>query len=191
MLVFFDVETSDYAPPSGTPATDTKAWPRLVQIGWTCCDAKGRELEAREELVRPNGYTIAPRVVAIHGITTERAARDGRELRDVLSEFSRVVNEADILVAHNLSFDHAVVSAEYVRAELPRPRDRRRHVCTMLGSTDYCELPGKYGKHKWPKLEELHVKLFGEAFSGAHAALEDARACMRCYFRLGELGVVV
>jgi DNA polymerase III epsilon subunit-like protein len=53
------------------------------------------------------------------------------------------------------------------------------------------KLPGKYGRYKWPKLAELHQVLFGEPFEGAHGALADARACMRCYFRLTELGVAM
>jgi DNA polymerase III epsilon subunit-like protein len=53
------------------------------------------------------------------------------------------------------------------------------------------KLPGKYGRYKWPKLAELHQVLFGEPFAGAHGALADARACMRCYFRLTELGVAM
>lgn len=191
MLVFFDVETADFAPPFGTAAGATSAWPRLVQLGWVRCDDAGRELEARELLVRPDGYTIAPRVVAIHGITTERATADGQPLADVLEAFRGAVKSSEVLVAHNLAFDRAVIGAECARLGQPVPRPRRREVCTMLGATDFCQLPGKFGKPKWPRLEELHVKLFGEPVRGAHTALADARACMRCYLRLAERGVAL
>ena len=49
----------------------------------------------------------------------------------------------------------------------------RRH----LGS-----LPGRYGRYKWPTLSELHVKLFGKDFEGAHGARADVGACAACYF---------
>mgnify|MGYP000730892693 CR=1 FL=1 len=38
--------------------------------------------------------------------------------------------------------------------------------------------------------QELHQKLFGEGFEGAHHALADVRACARCYFELVRLGVL-
>ena len=65
-----------------------------------------------------------------------------------------------------------------------------RWCCTMIRSTDYCQLPGRYGKYKWPKLEELHFKLFGESFEGAHDALADIRATMRCYYEMEKRGLV-
>jgi hypothetical protein len=59
----------------------------------------------------------------------------------------------------------------------------------MVSSTHYCRIPGRYG-FKWPKLDELHTKLFGSAFAGAHSALADVNACARCYFRLREIGIL-
>ena len=60
----------------------------------------------------------------------------------------------------------------------------------MQTSTDYCRLPGRYGRYKWPTLDGLHQKLFGEAPPSGHRALADVRATARCFFRLRELGVV-
>ena len=189
MYLFFDVETADAPPPRGTPASNTFAWPRLVQIAWVACEKDGRETEARESIIRPSGFKIAPGAAAVHGISTEVAARDGVALEPVLAEYSRAVRAAEVLVAHNFDFDKSVLAAEFTRIGQPHPFDRRRHVCTIAASVDYCKLPGKFGKYKWPKLAELHQSLFGEPFEGAHGALADARACMRCYFRLAERGV--
>jgi DNA polymerase III epsilon subunit-like protein len=190
MYLFFDVETADAPPPRGTSASATEAWPRLVQLGWVACDAGGRETATREDIVRPDGFGITSGAAAIHGIDTARAAREGHDLRVVLMQFTEAVDAADVLVAHNFEFDQSVLGAEYARAGVPRPDGERRHVCTMLGSTDYCKFPGRYGKYKWPRLDELHHALFGEAFLDAHSALADARACMRCFFKLNQLGVV-
>lgn len=189
MYLFFDVETADAPPPRGTPASDSSAWPRLVQIAWVACDKDGRETEARESIIRPSGFQIAPGAAAVHGISTEVAARDGVALEPVLGEYGRAARAAEVLVAHNFDFDRAVLTAEFARIGRPHPFDRRRHVCTMVASAEHCKLPGKFGKYKWPRLTELHQSLFGEPFEGAHGALADARACMRCYFRLAALGV--
>jgi len=191
MYLFFDVETADAPPPKGTLASDTLAWPRLVQIAWVSCDKNGRETQSRESIIRPSGFKIAPGAAAVHGINTAIAMRDGVALEPVLAEFSRAVRAAEVLVAHNYEFDKSVLAAEFTRIGQSQPFDRRRHVCTMVGSADYCKLPGNFGKYKWPKLAELHRSLFGEPFEGAHSALADTRACMRCYFRLTELGVAL
>jgi hypothetical protein len=45
----------------------------------------------------------------------------------------------------------------------------------MRASTDYCKIPGPYG-YKYPKLSELHIKLFGEDFKEAHDASADTNA---------------
>jgi len=37
---------------------------------------------------------------------------------------------------------------------------------------------------RYPSLRRLHLSLFGEAFSNAHDALADTRACMNCFFQM-------
>ena len=125
----------------------------------------------------------------MHGITTEHARREGVELEPVLAEFSESLRSARVVVGHNLDFDLKVVRAEWIRAGMKDALRRKRQCCTMKASTDYCRIPGPYG-FKWPKLDELHKRLFGHGFGGAHGALADTEACMRCFFRLRELGVV-
>ena len=53
----------------------------------------------------------------------------------------------------------------------------------MESSTGYCRIPGPYG-YKWPKLSELHRKLFGEDFAEAHNAAADIQATERCFREL-------
>jgi DNA polymerase III subunit epsilon len=59
----------------------------------------------------------------------------------------------------------------------------------MQAATSYCQIPEPYG-YKWPTLEELHKKLFNQPFAGAHQALADVRACVRCYFELKQRNVL-
>ena len=65
----------------------------------------------------------------------------------------------------------------------------KQRLCTMLSSTQYCQLPGGYG-FKWPTLTELHNILFGRDFEDAHDAAGDINATERCFWRLKELGVI-
>ncbi|MEO0331206.1 MAG: DNA polymerase III subunit alpha, partial [Bacteroidota bacterium] len=58
-------------------------------------------------------------------------------------------------------------------------------VDTKDASTDYCKIPGgRGGKYKWPTLSELHEKLFGVPFDGAHNSAFDVDATARCFFGL-------
>ena len=189
MYVFFDTETSGLPRVWSAPASDINNWPRLVQVAWVCCDADGQPTESHEYLIKPQGFKISKQAAELHGITTERALREGVELAPVLAELSDAVRSASTVVAHNLDFDLKVVQAEWIRADMKNAFARKQQCCTMKASTDYCRIPGKYG-YKWPKLEELHSKLLGRGFDGAHGAMADTQACMRCFFRLRELAVV-
>lgn len=66
-------------------------------------------------------------------------------------------------------------------------------VCTMERTTNWCAIPNPnsyYGGYKYPKLQELYAKLFGENFTDAHDALADIRATKKCYFELIERGII-
>lgn len=188
-LLFFDTETTGIPRNYKAPASDVRNWPRLVQIAWLLTDASGRELAAREHIVRPEGFVIPAEAARIHGIDTDRARREGEDLAAVLDAFGADLARAQLLVAHNVAFDEKIVGAELLRAGRVNAVESVTRLCTMQSATEYCRLPGNYG-YKWPTLSELHGRLFGEAFSDAHRALADVRACARCCFRLRDLGIV-
>ncbi len=188
MFLFFDTETNGLPRDYNAPASRTENWPRVVQIAWLVCAADGTELRSYSTLIRPDGWEIPADAEAVHGISQAAALRDGRPIGEALAELVDEIIGSRAIVAHNLNFDSRVLAAEVIRAKTagapPWPS-----YCTMLLSTDYCRLPGRYGP-KWPKLAELHGRLFGRDFEGAHGALADARACAKCFFELGRLGVI-
>lgn len=195
-FLFFDTETTGVPRDRRTNYTNTRNWPRVVQIAWVVFGGDGREHVAEEFLVRPDGFTIPSAAVRVHGITTRRAREDGAAIEHVMEQFLPAVESAGAgLVAHNLEFDRNVIGAELHRLGLARP-DIERNLfrtpayCTMEGSTAYCRIPGTRGRLKWPTLEQLHRRLFGTGVDGAHGALADVRACARCFFRLREMGVM-
>ena len=172
MYLFFDSETSGLPLDWNAPVSHTANWPRLAQLGWILCDPEGIPESSQEYIIKPNGFIISRDAIKKHGITTERALIEGVDLQPALNEYSKVVKTVRVMVAHNISFDEKVVGAEFFRAGMMNVLERKKHYCTMKGSADYCKLPGRYG-FKWPTLNELHEKLFGEAFEGAHSALAD------------------
>ncbi len=125
----------------------------------------------------------------MHRITTERALKEGADLAEILEAFSQLINEANYLVAHNISFDEKIIGAEFYRKKIASNLDRIDKICTMQSTTNFCKIPGNYG-YKWPKLQELHIKLFGEEIEEAHNAAADIDATVKCFWKLKELKII-
>ena len=189
MILFFDVETTGLPIDYKAPVSRLENWPRLVQIAWLLTDPQGKEIAAHECIVRPSEFLIPHEATRIHGITTEVAHRDGISLREALHRFAFELGKANVLVAHNMAFDEKIVGAEFLRLGCPDFVASKPRQCTMQASTKFCRIPAARG-FKWPKLEELHRKLFQQEMTGGHHALVDARACARCYFELKRLKVI-
>lgn len=160
-------------------------------MAWEAFDRRGRKKSARSYLIRPEGFTIPKDAQKIHGISTLKAVRSGAPLSEALGDFLEAMNSASVLVAHNFTFDSAVIRAELYRLRMPGHNHFRRGtcVCTMRASTKYCAIPGRRG-YKWPTLPELYRKLFGSAPRRAHDAASDTAACSKCFFELARRGIV-
>ncbi len=189
MYLFFDTETSDLPRRWNAPVSDVQNWPRLVQICWVEYATEGDAAQPQTHLIQPDGFKIVPSATEVHGISTDYAREHGEPLRPVLDEFSRAVEAADEIVAHNISFDSNIMGAELIRAGMPNVFDDKTQRCSMKESVDYCKLPGKYG-FKWPSLSELHQILFDAPFQGAHDATADCLACMRCFLELKKRNAI-
>lgn len=182
MYLFIDTETTGLSKNSD----------HVVQVAWILARNQDSLSEQISFIIQPDGYSIPQQAAFIHGITTERARREGIPLLSALVDLSKAANQASVVVAHNLSFDLRMLESSYTRVGLSYPFSRHVQICTMKSSTTWCAIPYHSGRSglKWPKLTELHMKLFGESFVGAHDALADVKACMRCYFKLVERGVI-
>jgi DNA polymerase III epsilon subunit-like protein len=107
----------------------------------------------------------------------------------VLQDFQSLINQAEYLVAHNMSFDEKIVGAEFLRNRMPDGTSTKKKICTMQSTTNFCAIEGPYG-YKWPKLSELHYKLFGTGFEEAHNAAVDINATAKCFWELKRLGKI-
>ena len=190
MYLFFDTETDGLPRSWNAPVSQLSNWPRLVQIAWLLFDDDGNELESKSFIIKPVGFEIPVAAARIHKITTEIALREGVEIKPVLRAFASSIDKSDVLVAHNMSFDEKIVGAEFIRGDIPNNLDQKKKVCTMLSSTNFCELPGNYDGYKWPKLSELHIKLFGIDFEGAHDATADIKTTAKCFWKMREMNLI-
>jgi DNA polymerase III epsilon subunit-like protein len=189
MYLFFDTETTGLPRNWKAPLSDLNNWPRLVQLAWLLYDKEGKKIAGNSCIIKPEGFTIPSDASRIHGISTERAISEGVALEKVLNDFQELISEASFLVAHNMSFDEKIVGAEFLRKNMVNSIEKKKKICTMQKSTNYCKIDGPYG-YKWPKLSELHYKLFREGFEEAHNAAVDIYATAKCFWKLREIGVI-
>jgi DNA polymerase III subunit epsilon len=189
MFLFFDTETTGLPKDYKAPVTNLSNWPRLVQLAYLYYDGDGNLLSSGNHIILPEGFSIPTDSSKIHGITTEIAMSRGVKLSSVLNQFNDLVLRSGYLVAHNMSFDEKIVGAEFLRVKMDNPIPPKRKICTMHSATEFCNIPGYYGP-KWPRLSELHFKLFNEYFEEAHNAAVDITATAKCFWELKRRGVL-
>lgn len=187
-ILFFDTETT------GLPVEGKQ--PRMVQLAWELWQDDGVCLGSDNYIIYPDGFEIPFQVSQIHGITTARARREGRDLRKVLDVFAGDAQDCVEFVGHNLAFDDRVVAAEYVRLGMHKELNAaflgKTKTCTQTAARvrEFCALPKKNGGYKVPKLRELHQILFGCEFANAHNAAADVSATAKCFWALRNKGLI-
>jgi DNA polymerase III subunit epsilon len=189
MYLFFDTETTGLPKDYNAPVSNSANWPRMVQIAWQVYDLKGNFIVAQDFIIKPEGYIIPAEATKVHGISTDKAIREGKDLKEILEKFNAELEKASFLVAHNISFDEKIIGAEFFRKSIKNSMDQVRKLCTMKSSANFCRLPGKNG-YKWPKLSELHQVLFQTGFEEAHNAAADIQATVKCFWKLKEKGIL-
>ncbi|MBR1593743.1 MAG: bifunctional DNA primase/polymerase [Alloprevotella sp.] len=205
-LMFFDTETN------GLPSKyyhDITDQPRVVQLSWIVADEDGNVQKRFGCLIKPVDFDISDEAVKVHGITKEKAMRDGILIKEAISLFLADLNSCNALVGHNVSFDIQVLRGELKRLNITNAIHEIPYYCTMRLSVDYCKLPTEAAyirnfsqylsyslrhpreyKYKFPKLIELYEFLFDERFDNAHDANADIEATAKCFFELIKRKVI-
>lgn len=192
MYLFFDTETNGLPKNWGAHVHDVDNWPRMLQLAYVICDEDGDVRMSRNMLIKPEGFEINEDAAKVHGFTRDILEKKGISIIKALTMFLSDLQDANILVAHNIQFDKSILGAELIRAAMEAGYEdfiKLERICTMHSSTQFCALQGPRGI-KWPKLQELHKKLFGAEFEDAHDALADVSATAKCFFELKKLNVI-
>jgi DNA polymerase-3 subunit alpha len=168
------------------PITHCEKWGnkcRTVQIAWILYDDDDNIVKRESHIIKPNGYHIPEESTRIHGISQEKAEKEGIDIGFVLSMLKSDIIIADTIVAHNMEFDYKVILYEWLledKETIDIWKNTHR-VCTMK---DFL----KDKNMKWPKLSDLYSSLFNKDLDKAHNALYDASACADIYFKLSRGG---
>ena len=177
-VLVFDVETTGLPKNRNKPFTDFDNWPYIVQISWLVYNYNKKEItDIHDYIIKlPNNMKIPEDSVKIHGITNELMEKEGCDIKDTLMKFKRDLSNSTFLVAHNLEFDTSIISVELLRNNL-------RNAIYYYRGEKYCTMKKTKGlfRNRWPKLVDLHYKLFKNRPKNLHNSLIDVFVCFRCY----------
>ncbi len=189
MYLFFDTETTGLPKNYKTPVSDLNNWPRMVQIAWLMYNKDGNLMAQENHVIKPVGFTIPVAASTLHGVTTKKAQESGADLASVLTNFADHIAGSQYLIAHNIGFDKNIVGAEFLRNRMKNAILGKTLLCTMESGKNHCAIRTSYGL-KSPRLTELHYKLFGRSFDGAHNALTDITMTAKCFWEMRKKGLI-
>lgn len=189
-ILFFDTETTglwnfkaDLSDPSQ---------PSMLQLAALLYTEKApgvfEEVASLSCIIKDGYDSISKGAQDVHGLSKEFTAKCGILLSEAMVAFNSLVTIADKVICHNYDFDSKLIAKASVQLLRSNPLAAKPSLCTMKAPKviDFCALPSKWkpSEFKWPKLTELHEKLFGVSFADAHDALVDVTATKDCFFEL-------
>jgi DNA polymerase III epsilon subunit-like protein len=211
-IAIFDTETTGLPKSKIINELTLQLWPHIVQFSYIIYDTELKKIIKTVDLIIriPENINISDEVSDIHGITNFISQTSQYKIEDALIHFSNdYLNYGiDLIVGHNLSFDINMLKVELMREisngqnnlndkriflqlleilDDMKPESQELY-CTMQKTIGLCNLKAKtkYGKEyvKFPKLNELHMKLFNSSPRNLHNSLNDVLICLRCYYML-------
>jgi len=189
-VLTFDTETTGLIPKNES-FYNTKEWPHIVQLSFILYDIKKKKtLDSKDHIIKiPKEIPIPKESTDVHGIDKEKTEMFGVDIKEALGDLRKAIKEADLIVAHNISFDKRIVIVESIRNKMPSlfivEGKHKPEYCSMKSSVDICKIERiwKSGEkyYKFPTLLELHKHIFDETPENLHNAMTDVLVCLRCY----------
>lgn len=205
-ILVFDTETTGLPETKIINPETLKLWPHIVQFSYIVYDLSLNDItESSDTIVKLNeNIVISEESSKIHGITNEISNRKGINIDLIINDFFYHLRNVDLLVGHNISFDINILKVELLRliyhSNLPENEIKaykynlhyltnfKNIYCTLQESVDFCNIKAinKYGKeyNKFPKLIELHQKLFECTPNNLHNSFNDILVTLRCFMKL-------
>ncbi len=177
-IILFDTETTGLLKPS---AAGIKSQPYITELYGVKIDEDFNvigEFESYFKIPVP----VPPFITKITGIKDSdlEGAPTFEEASEKLKDF---IEDATETVAHNHSFDKAMVLNQFVRAGYKDFNWPAIETCTVIKAMPI--------EQRRISLTNLHKYLFGKDFPSAHRAKNDVHALVRCYHAMRERGLCV
>ena len=184
MKIFvFDTETTGFI---NKYEKDLKKQPHVIQFAWILSEISplGGFSLIEEVNIMINPKVPIPyessQVHHIYDIDVQNAPAIEEEIEKILY----YINTPDIVIWHNIEFDQEMIKLELRRLWKEFEYHPQQTYCTMREGTNICKIEVTPWRFKFPKLSELHKHLFWEYFVGAHDALVDVKATLRCFEKM-------
>ena len=206
-VLVFDTETTGLPETKIINPITLHQWPHIVQFSYVIYDSSLNNIvESKNYIVKlPESILIPEDSTKIHGITNDMSTSRGVPLNLILDEFFIYLREGvDNLIGHNIEFDINAIKVSLLRLincdsltkeQLKKYKYDLHYItnytnisCTMKDSIKFCNINfiDKNGKQrlKYPKLIELHEKLFNKSPTNLHNSFNDILVTLRCFIKL-------
>jgi len=205
-ILVFDTETTGLPKTKFISPSTLDQWPYIVQFSFIIYDSSLNDIvESKDDIIKlPENVLIPEESTKIHNITNELSQKSGLQINEILNVFFDHLRNVDRLVGHNIEFDLNMIKVEISRiinenqvtSEQLKSYKYNLHFlnnyknisCTLKDSIKFCNIQviNKSGKPylKYPKLIELHNKLFNETPKNLHNSFNDILVTLRCFMKL-------
>jgi DNA polymerase III epsilon subunit-like protein len=205
LVLVFDTETTGLPETKILNPYTLNLWPHIVQFSYVIYDTdKNMIVTTSDTIIKlKNDLIIPAESIKIHGITNELSKTKGVNINIILTKFCNHLKDVDLLVGHNISFDINMVKVELLRLIYEHNLENelkdykynfhfftnyKNIYCTLQESIDLCNIKviSKFGREykKYPKLIELHQKLFESIPNNLHNSFNDIIVTLRCFMKL-------
>jgi DNA polymerase III epsilon subunit-like protein len=203
-LLVFDTETTGLIKTS-ISADTLHLLPIIVQFSYIIYDTEEQDIKvSRDHIIKvPEGVIIPEESIQFHKITNEISEKKGVSLNEVLNEFFAHLRTSDTLIGHNIEFDINMIKIELLRyinnsavlgdhltlckQNLHYLSNFQNVYCTLKSTIQFCNITSisKMGKPylKFPRLVELHQKLFNTVPKNLHNSFNDILVTLRCFMK--------
>ena len=205
-FLVFDTETTGLPKSKFISPSTLNLWPYIVQFSYIIYDSSLNDIiDSKDYIIKlPENITISEESSKIHGITNDISNEKGISINEVLNEFFYYLRSVDKLIGHNIEFDINMIKVALLRiinnisvsSQQIKLYKQYLHyilnydniICTLKDSISFCniQLLDKTGKPylKYPKLCELHEKLFNKSPNNLHNSFNDILITLRCFMKL-------
>jgi DNA polymerase III epsilon subunit-like protein len=188
-LLFIDTETNGLPLNKYAAYTSPEYWPHIIQISWQIVDSETWKLIKEEDHFLKLRTLWDKEAERIHQIPETIVRNFGKEPQDILQKLYTDIHTCNYIIGHNLSFDKTVIMSEIQRLYEKNNYDmsplvfwsKIKEICTMKTTKKYCNIKFKDSNDlKFPRLNELYLKLFGNEYDISGAKLHNAKHDVSC-----------
>ncbi len=189
MKIFvYDTETTWFI---NKKETNLELQPKVVQFAWILWEIHNWEFieEKRINLLINPKVPIPFWASQVHHLY-DIDVKEAPFIESIIDEILSYINNPDVIIWHNIEYDENMIKLELKRLNQEYKYKPKQVICTMKTTVDYCSLQWNWNRFKYPKLWELHKKIFWEYFIWAHDAMTDVEATLRCFIELVKMWII-